>query len=96
MMPHLILLVPHQKSANNTWSIHYSVQLLDRYRDGKHCLSDVPAAPAKLALPWNDQVKHTSGTRAETTIDTMAVVITMQLQSLGIIDPVNVLYILDV
>ena len=69
------------------------MQLLDRYRDGKHRLGDVPAAPAKLALPWNDQVKHTSGTRAETVIVTVPVIITMQLQSVGIVDPVNMLYI---
>ena len=69
------------------------MQLLDQYRDGKHRLGGVPAAPAKLALPWNDQVKHTSGTRAETVIDTVPVIITMQLQPVGIVDPVNMLYI---
>ena len=68
------------------------MQLLDRYRDGKHRLGGVPAAPAKLALPWNDQVKHTSGTRVETVIDTVPVIITMQLQSVGMVD-LNMLYI---
>ena len=70
--------------------------MLDQYHHGKHRLGGVPAAPAKLGLPWNDQVKHTSGTRAETVIDTMAVIITMQLQSVGIVNPGNMLYILAV